>query len=156
MLKQGTIQEVNDHVVEKRHGHLVITTRYYPRFFPRNLVDDYTCELAPTKSLLKEFKNLEKKLHDHNKAFAKMNYEKKFNLSEKAYQLLKHYSELSKKQDVYLLCYCKMGECCHRELLLLMAKKFFKIKIDKIFQPYKIFKKRLLVETSLQPTNEKN
>lgn len=143
MLKQATLSEIKNEVISKASGYLVIATRYYPRFFPRDEVHEYVADLAPTKSLLAQFKNLEKKLRNHDLAFEKMEYEKKFTLSNQGLSELKRLSELSQKVDVYLICYCERGQCCHRELLLIMAKHYFAVETEKLTRPYPIFEKRL-------------
>ena len=143
MLKQAALNEVKEEKISKANGYLVIATRYYPQFFPRDEVHEYINVLAPSKMLLQQFKALEKKLKNHDLAFAQMEYEKKFSISTKAYEELKRLSELSKKVDVYLVCYCQRGQCCHRELLLMMAQKFFNTAIEQPARDYPIFADRL-------------
>ena len=156
MLKQASISEVNQGQLSKADGYLVIVTRYYPRFLPNGMVDEYTSDLAPAKALFNEFKLSGKKLRDHDLAFEKVKYQEKFTLTAKGLEALKRLAELSKATDVYLLCYCQRDQCCHRELLLMMAENFFKAKVDKLSRPYEVFQQRLDAGTVLPPTNEKS
>lgn len=143
MLHQAAVTDVKNKNLTKQDGLLVVTTRYYPRFLKRALIHEYKSALAPSKSLLKEFKDNERALKDHDLAFVKMQYEKKFKLTEEGFKELERLSELSKTKNVYLVCYCANGDYCHRELLMLYAQKHFKAKIGKLSHPYEIYRKRL-------------
>ena len=143
MIKQATVEDIANLRVTKRHGLIVVTTRYYPRFLKRKLVDDYEGSLAPTKVLLTEFKTEEERAGDHDQAFANVEYESKFNLSEPGFAKLSELSELARTQDVYFVCHCKLGQRCHRELLLMIASSLFSAPVGRIFLPYPVFDERI-------------
>lgn len=143
MLKQARVEDISKNRITKLHGHIVVVTHYYPRFLKRKLIDEYLKDLAPTRELLTEFKETEKSSGDHDEGFEKMNYESKFTLSEAGYQELSRLSTLSKDKDVYLVCHCTVGQRCHRELLLMIAKEKFGAVVSKIHQSYSVFAKRL-------------
>jgi uncharacterized protein YeaO (DUF488 family) len=143
MLLQATTQEVQSGQITKKQGYLLVATRYYPRFLRRNLIDEYASHLAPNKNLLTEFKFYEKKLDDHNCAFNEMQYEKKFTLTGDGCDDLKKIGSLSRKKDVYLICYCRRGERCHRELLMLMARDLYGTPIGRLYNSYPQFQTRL-------------
>ena len=143
MIKQATVEDIANLRVTKRHGLIVVCTRYYPRFLKRKLVDDYFGVLAPTKELLTEFKGTEEKLGDHDAAFAEVDYESKFNLSESGFAKLQDLSVISKERDVYLVCHCKLGQRCHREILLIIASQKFHASAGRIYFNYPTFEARL-------------
>ena len=142
MLRQASLQELKDHVVTKRHGHLVMATRYYPRFLSRHDIHEYRSVLGPEKELLDHFKKLDKTLNDHNLAFERAGYEEKFNLSIAGAAELERLARLSLDQEVYLICHCERGQKCHRELLMIMAQEFFGVSIAPLSNDYPVFRKR--------------
>lgn len=142
MIKQATVEDVSSNRITKRHGLLVVTTRYYPRFLKRKLVDAYEATLAPAKDLLAEFKVREDEMGDHDAAFDDIAYESKFELSESGLAKLREYVTLSETQDVYFVCHCRLGQRCHRELLLIMARKMG-AQIGRIYFDYPVFQARL-------------
>lgn len=143
MLKQARVEDIAKNRITKLHGHIVVVTHYYPRFLKRKLIDEYIKDLAPTRELLTEFKESEKSSGDHDDSFQKMDYESKFSLSEAGLSELARLSSLSKDKDVYLVCHCAIGQCCHRELLLMIAKDKFGASVGKIHHDYSQFKNRL-------------
>lgn len=143
MLKQARVEDISKNRITKLHGHIVVVTHYYPRFLKRKLLDEYVKDLAPTKELLTEFKATEKAEGDHDQSFETMNYESKFTLSEFGLSELARLSTLSKDKDVYLVCHCTVGQRCHRELLLMIAKEKFGAPIAKVHQQYPVFAERL-------------
>lgn len=144
MIKQATVEDIANLRVTKRHGRIVVTTRYYPRFLKRKLVDDYIGALAPPKELLTEFKKREEELGgEHDRAFEEIDYESKFNLNPSGFAALKEISELARTQDVYFVCHCRLGQRCHRELLLLIAKTLFSAPIGRVYLTYPDFEARI-------------
>ena len=135
MLKTATLSEVSSRQITKRQGHLVVTTRYYPRYFPRESVHEYISALAPVRELLRDFKNAEKKL-GHNGAFKYIGYNRRFTLDAKGLGELQRLSELAREKDVYLICFCSRSQCCHRDLLLLTAQALFGASIESVKQAY--------------------
>ncbi|RYZ68647.1 MAG: DUF488 family protein [Proteobacteria bacterium] len=148
MLKQATVEDISNSRVTKRHGRVVVTTRYYPRFLKKKLVDEYYGGLAPTKELLSEFRTREEVVLDHDQAFADVDYESKFSIDESALAKLQELSDLSRAQDVYLICHCKLGQRCHRDILLMIAKQQFDAPIGRVYLEYPVITKRLLDPTT--------
>src|SRR5579885_566479 len=135
--------DVKTGAVSRKDGYIVIMMRYYPRFLRKELRDEFASDLAPDKLLLSDFNEAQKRLGNHNASFAEVDYEQRFQLDDAACRHLKALSDLSCKQDVYLLCICKLGERCHREILMLAAHKLFKCQIGEVFHEYPIFMNRL-------------
>src|SRR5205085_666184 len=92
-LKQASVAQVKKSDIPRADAHIVITMRFYPRFLKKELRDDFSCELAPTKELLHDFNAAQEKLGNHNLAFDESNYENRFELSAKGLELLKSYSQ---------------------------------------------------------------
>jgi len=143
MLKQASISQVKNQEFDRDRSHIVITMRFYPRFLKKELRDEFICDLAPVKELLHDFNAAQKKSGDHNSAFADVDYNRRFELTEKGMNHLRRLSEISKEKDVYIVCICDIGERCHREILLLAAEKLFRCKIGKVFHTYPDFMSRL-------------
>lgn len=143
MLKQARVEDISKNRITKLHGHIVVVTHYYPRFLKRKLIDEYIKELAPTRELLTEFKETEKTAGDHDEGFEVMNYESKFTLSESGLAELSRITSLAATKDVYLVCHCTVGQRCHRELLLMIAKEKFSGVVGRVHQPYPVFAERL-------------
>lgn len=143
MLKQATVEDISNRRITKIHGRIVVVTHYYPRFLKRNLIDDYARELAPTRELLTEFKEAERASGDHDGAFAVIDYESKFNLSKAGYDTLEKLARESAARPVYLVCHCTIGQCCHREILMLIARERYGAPVARIHKSYDTFLKRL-------------
>lgn len=143
MLKQATVEDISNSRITKRHGRILVTTRYYPRFLKKKFVDEYLAILAPTKELLTEFKESEAALENHDQAFEKVSYEEKFTLDEGAREVLRNLAEISREQDVYLVCHCRIGQRCHREILMLIAQKLFDAQTARIHNAYATIEERL-------------
>src|SRR4051812_7343595 len=124
MLKQGTVTQLRKGELSRKDGFIAITMRFYPRGLKRELRDEYIRDLSPDTNLFKEFKKFQKTI-GHEAAFKKVNYEKRFHLSFDGYEKLRQLSELSRRQDVYLICQCEIGQYCHREIMLLIAHHQF-------------------------------
>jgi uncharacterized protein YeaO (DUF488 family) len=145
MLKQGSVSDlIMERVCRGRKNHVVITMRRYPRFVNRLLRDEYTPEMSPEPKLHEDWLTAKRKYNDHDGAFARAQYEKRFTISEKGLEQLKKFSELSKKKDVYIICSCRVGQRCHREMVLLLAKKWFRAKTVEITHRYPEFEKRIM------------
>jgi len=153
MIKQCTVEDLKNNRVTKQHGQIVLITRFYPRFLKKNLFHEYQACLAPTRELLKEFKDCEKTLFAadpisldvaHSKGFIEMDYESKFTLSEEGLAQLKRLSQLSTGSAVFLACHCPVGIRCHRELLMIIGEKIFGAKIARLHFQWTTFRKRLL------------
>ena len=112
----------------------------YPRGVKKELSDEFRSELAPDRELLKEWKQFERD-KGHDEAFKLTNYEARFQLTPTALYHLKKYSEAS--GDTYLVCQCKIGERCHREMLLLTAKIKYNAKIGEVHNSYPTYEARI-------------
>ena len=146
MLKQASIADLKLSGLDKNNNHLVVVTRYYPRYLKKSAIHEYLGSLAPPKELLHEFKAAEKERHDHDEGFTGIDYERKFDLSPEGYADLHRLSERSQGQSVYLICHCSRDQYCHRELLLLMAQHYFQAIIGRLSHDYQIFRDRLYLE----------
>jgi uncharacterized protein YeaO (DUF488 family) len=143
VLKQASIAQVKDKDIPREKTRIVIAMRFYPRFLRKELRDEFVCELAPEKQLLHEFNAAQKRLCDHNPAFAAVDYEHRFKLSPLGREHLTRLAQLSAENDVYLVCICALGGMCHREMLMLMAQKLYGSEIGEVFHAYPDFMKRL-------------
>lgn len=86
--------------------------------------------LAPDDKLIAELKKKDAQLQkqgmddvkSHNAAFKEVKFEQKFTRKIKndpqAMKLLQEIKDLSKKEDVYLVCYEKPPKKCHRHILI--------------------------------------
>ncbi len=142
MLKQASIAQIKKNELPRDNSHIVIAMRYHPRFLKKELRDEFIAELAPDRDLLREFNDAQKRLGDHNSAFAEVDYNCRFELSQSAWDHLKRLSELSDSKDVYLACICAMGERCHREILLLISERHYGCRIGDVFHDYPEFMDR--------------
>jgi uncharacterized protein YeaO (DUF488 family) len=146
MLKQASVRQIRKEEITKRDGFIAITMRFYPRGLRKELRDEYRGDLAPSKELFRDFKRYQ--LSDgHEQGFLKSNYEERFQLSSEAEAHLAELAKRSRMQDVFLVCQCAVGERCHREILLLLAKEKFGAKIDKVFHSYPRALKKFLNKT---------
>ena len=143
MLKQGSVADVKNGIIDRDNSYIVITMRFYPRFLRKEFRDEFICELAPIKELLHDFNTAQKRLGNHNQAFPEISYEDRFELTQKGREHLERLSHLSKSKDVYLICICDVGQRCHREILMLAAHELYKCKVDKVYHTYPTFMKRL-------------
>ena len=142
MLLQASVDQVRQQEISRDNSQIVITMCYYPRGVKKEWRDDFRSELAPDRKLFKDWKQLEKQA-GHDQAFELSQYEDRFSLSPVALYHLKKYSELSHRQDIYFVCQCKIGEKCHREMLLLTAKEKYNASIGPVFHLYPVFKNRI-------------
>ena len=143
MLKQGSVGDIKSGRLSRSDGYLVVAMRFYPRFLRKELRDEFIADLAPQKELLHDFNAAAKQLGNHNDSFAEVDYENRLELSPKAFSELKRLADLSKTKDVYILCVCKPGDRCHREILMLIANKLYGTKIDRVFHAYPDVMRRL-------------
>lgn len=142
MLKQASIQQVWAQEIPRNNSVIVIAMCFYPRGVKKEWRDDYKKELAPDRELFREWKDAEK-IYGHTAAFVHSRYEERFQLSWLGEQYLNYYSSESRARDVYLVCQCKLGEKCHREMLMLHGKHKYGAEIDKIFNDYAIYLSRI-------------
>lgn len=143
MLYRAPVQEVKSGRISRRYGYLVVVMQYYPRFLPKTAIDEYVRALAPDRELFTEFKAKDRKLSDHDKAFAEVRYEERFRLTEEGEEELGRLSEMAKGRDVFLLCQCASLEHCHADLLLLAARYWFGAAIQHVRVSYPVFEARV-------------
>ena len=133
-----------DRVVRNRRNYVVITMRRYPRFINRAYRDEYVSEMSPDWPLFEDWLKAKRKDDDHNGAFSKSDFEERFTISELGLEHLARLCALAIKKDVYFICSCKTGQRCHRELVLMIAAKLFKnVKVEKPLNSYPVFQERL-------------
>lgn len=116
--------------VNLEKGDVIVVMRYYPRFVRKELITRYLPELAPPAELLREFKEHENRLGDHNQAFMDIDFAKRFQLSPTGWELLDELSEQARSHDVFLVCQCSAAQRCHCDLLLQWAKERFQAPIS--------------------------
>jgi uncharacterized protein YeaO (DUF488 family) len=125
MLKEASVADLTSGSVTRAQGHVVIAMCFYPRGVSRSLRDEYLRVLAPDRTLFREFKDRERAHGDHDRAFAEVDYVRRFRLEPAGLTELERLSELSRTRDVYLVCQCRVGQACHRQLLLRLARERF-------------------------------
>lgn len=135
MLLRASVSDIKNGTVTKKNGYLVVTMRMYPRFLAKSFIDDYQQSLSPQKELFDRYREFKKQSGDQNQAFELARYQQKFALTPEGLQHLRQLVELSKTQNVYMICQCERHERCHVDLMLLIAKKTLSAKIGEL--PYK-------------------
>jgi uncharacterized protein YeaO (DUF488 family) len=143
MLKQASVSDLITDRVNRETAYVVITMRRYPRFIRRELRDEYLSCLSPQSKLLEDFLTRKRATHNHNAAFTKAGFERRFMPDPEELKHLERLARLSKKQDVVFVCQCQVGCRCHREMNLLLAKELFGAKIGKVHHKYPEFQKRI-------------
>lgn len=138
MLRQASLAQLRHGELTREDGYLVVVTRFYPRGLSRELFDEYRSDLAPEATLLRDLKKYSASLN-HNAAFRACHYEERFWLPLPALEQLRRLAELSDQQNVYLFCQCALGQCCHREILLLIAAEQFNAIIGPTYHQYRRF-----------------
>lgn len=145
MIKQATVEDIKANRVTKRHGYIAVVTHYYPRYLKKKLIDEFNPSLAPSRDLLKEFKEKEHEIDDHNRAFDLIEYEEKFSLTTFGIDELRRISEVSHERDVYLVCFCQVGQRCHREILMILASVLYGARISRLHFTWDKFRARIPV-----------
>jgi uncharacterized protein YeaO (DUF488 family) len=143
MFLPASVSDLTHTRLTRRDGFIAIVMRHHPRGVKVQLRDLYSRELAPSDELFKDFRAELEKTKDHNLAFQNVKYEERFNLSPEALRLLEDLNETAKVKDVYLVCQCGPKERCHRDLLLLLARKKFNAKTAPLRHEYEVFRRRL-------------
>jgi uncharacterized protein YeaO (DUF488 family) len=141
--KQATVEDIANRRITRLHGRVVVVTHYYPRFLKSNMIHEYVKDLAPPRELLTEFNEKKEELGDHNRAFEAIQYEEKFWLSEEGLVELQKLALEAQTGAVYLVCHCKVGLRCHRELLMVMAAEKFKAPIGRLSFDWARFRERV-------------
>ncbi len=147
MLYRAPVREVKLGRVSRRYGRVVVVMRHYPRFLPKENVDEYCRSLAPELALFTEFKARERALGDHDRAFAEVNYPARFDLVPAGWVDLERLAHESRQRSVYLICQCELDQRCHADLLLLAARRRFGAETPALRFEYPEFEARLALET---------
>lgn len=142
MIHQASVDQFRNKSIPRENSLLVLAMRHYPRGLKKELSDEFRNILAPAPELFKEWKTFEKE-SGHEEAFRLSHYEERFALSPIGLFLLKKYSEESAAKNIYLACQCQIGERCHREMLLLIAKNKYGATVGPIHNTYPTFEKRI-------------
>jgi hypothetical protein len=143
VLKQASVSDLITDRVNRETAYIVITMRRYPRFIRRELRDEYLSSLSPQPKLLEDFLTRKRATHNHNAAFSKAGFERRFMPGPEELENLRRLSLLSKEKDVVFVCQCYMGCRCHREMNLLLARELFGAKVGKIYHKYPIFMEKV-------------
>ena len=143
MLKQASVSDLVSDRVSRETSYIVITMRRYPRFVNRLLRDEYLTCMSPDWPLFEDWLAAKRKFNDHDGAFAKAKFEERFDVNDEGLEHLARLCAMAADRDVYLVCQCHTGHRCHREFLLIMAKRLFKANVEKPRNAYPIFEKRM-------------
>ena len=150
MLKKGCVDDLRSGALTRSHGTIILPMCHYPRGLSKTHVDEYVKALGPDKKLLDDFHAQRDKLAgNHNAAFLASHYQDRFTLDSKGIDELRRLSELSSDRDVYLVCQCNLDQRCHRELLLIMAKKWWRATTELRKFSYPDFEKHLSDEPGI-------
>jgi uncharacterized protein YeaO (DUF488 family) len=141
MLQQASVRQIRSGEITRQQGRVVIAMCFYPRGLRKELRDEYLRCLAPDPVLFRDWKRFEREC-GHEEAFARSHYEDRFALSEEALSHLERLSSESRSRDIFLVCQCEVGERCHREMLLSLAKERFGASVGPIFHSYPRFRSR--------------
>ncbi len=143
MLRQASVSDLITDRVNRDKGYVVITMRRYPRFVRRELRDEYLTSMSPEIKLHESWLSAKRRYRNHNGAFARVHYELRYNVSEPGWADLERLCRLAKRKTVYLICQCRVGDRCHREMLLILAKELFHAPAEAPKNEYPDFVKRL-------------
>jgi uncharacterized protein YeaO (DUF488 family) len=143
MLRQASVPDLTAGRVSRRDGLVVVAMRTYPRPVKKEARDEYLIDLSPDAGLFRDFKDAERRLGDHDRAFAEVDYENRFTLSGSAMIELERLARAAGERDVFLVCQCAVGQRCHRELLLLTARHAFDAEAETPRHAYPTYMARL-------------
>lgn len=144
MLKKGCVDDLKSGALSRSDGVIVLPMCHYPRGMSKARVDEYVKALGPSKALLDDFHAERERLNgNHNAAFLACRYQDKFSLSDAGVVALERFAALSAERDVYFVCQCALDQRCHRELLLIMARKWWGAKTELRTFSYPDFERRL-------------
>ncbi len=143
MLKQASVSDLIQDRVSRESAYVVITMRRYPRFVNRALRDEYLTCMSPEPGLFEDWLSAKRRHQDHDGAFARSRFEQRFDLPPEGFEHLARLCALAAEKDVYLVCQCHTGKRCHREFLLILARRLFKAKVEKPANDYPVFESRV-------------
>lgn len=142
-LRRAPAAELKAGRVSRHDGHIVIAMQFYPRFIPSTLRDEYCHELAPERGLFAEFKAAERRLGDHDRAFAEVRYEARFWPGKDGRATLSRLAGQAMKDEVILICQCRLDQRCHVDLLLLFARRLHGVASPPLAAEYPVFAQRV-------------
>jgi uncharacterized protein YeaO (DUF488 family) len=99
-------------------GYRVLATRYWPRGVPRTSVDEYVPALAPSRELLRAYRDGEIGWEVFRRQYLN-EMSGKEQVSE-----IRRLAKTARSEQVTLLCVCDEPERCHRWLLLDLVRRF--------------------------------
>lgn len=97
---------------ERDDGYRILITRYYPRGVSKGHIDEWTTTLAPNPELLFAFKDGKIDWETFKREFIAQ-----LKADEGCQEAILTLNELSKSEDITLLCFEKSGNPCHRHLV---------------------------------------
>lgn len=92
-------------------GRRILVTQYWPRGVPRNRIDEYIRAVAPSRELVRAYKDGRVDWPSF-----RARYLAEMERPEAAAEV-RRLADLSGREDVTLLCVCREGENCHRHVL---------------------------------------
>ena len=143
MLRQASVSDLVSDRVSREKSYIVITMRRYPRFVNKLLRDEYLTCMSPDWPLFEDWLAAKRKFNDHDGAFRRAKFEERFDVNDEGLLHLERICKLAQKKEVYLVCRCHSGHRCHREFLLILARRLFKANVEKPKNAYPLFEKRL-------------
>lgn len=143
MLRQASVSDLITDRVSVEKGYVVITMRRYPRFVGRPLRNEYLTCMSPEPKLFADWLSAKRRHQDHDGAFRRARFEERFSVDEEGLAHLERLSRMAADRDVFLICQCPTGQRCHREFLLILAKKLFRANAEKPANPYPVFQARV-------------
>jgi uncharacterized protein YeaO (DUF488 family) len=143
MLKQASVSDLITGRVSREKAYVVITMRRYPRFVNRMLRDEYLSSMSPDWKLFEDWISAKRRYNAHDGAFGKVRFEERFDVNDEGLEHLARLCAMAAEKDVYLVCQCHSGLRCHREFVLILARRLFKANAEKPKNKYPIFEKRI-------------
>ncbi len=143
MLRQASVSDLISDRVSREKSYVVITMRRYPRFVNRMLRDEYLSCMSPEWKLFEDWLSAKRRFKNHDGAFGKVRFEQRFDVSDEGLEHLARISALAADRDVYLVCQCHSGRRCHREFLLILARRLFRAKAEAPRNEYPVFEARI-------------
>ncbi|MEO5969898.1 MAG: hypothetical protein ABIQ95_08220 [Bdellovibrionia bacterium] len=143
MLRQSSVSDLINVRISREKAYIIITMRRYPRFVNRQLRDEYLSCMSPDWKLFESWLSAKRRYKSHNGAFGKVQFELRLDVNEEGLENLARISHMAKDREVYLVCQCQTGSQCHREFLLILARRLFKAKAEKPKNLYPTFEKRI-------------
>ncbi|TMI12390.1 DUF488 family protein [Candidatus Bathyarchaeota archaeon] len=96
----------------REDGIRILITRFYPRGVERTRFDEWAISLAPSQELLFSYRNGNKNWSSFKRSFL---IELRDNVE--SIEAIHVLNEVSRKQNVTLLCYEQSGVACHRHIV---------------------------------------